>query len=71
MMNRKVGETVGYTPPTHPAGWLWRPTGAAAQPPAEAEASADEKAFENAVKNLPAKPARKKLGTAKKPEQKK
>ncbi len=36
-----------------------------------AEASADEHAFEEAVKNLPAKPTRKKLGTAKKPENKK
>jgi hypothetical protein len=36
-----------------------------------AEASADVHAFEEAVKNLPAKPARKKLGTGKKPEKKK
>ncbi|OIQ90415.1 hypothetical protein GALL_277000 [mine drainage metagenome] len=36
-----------------------------------AEASADEHAFEASVKNLPAKPACKKLGTAKKPEKKK
>jgi hypothetical protein len=35
------------------------------------EANADEQAFEAAVKNLPAKPAPKKLGTAKKPEKKK
>lgn len=36
-----------------------------------AEASADEHAFEEAVKNLPTKAARKGLGTAKKPEKKK
>lgn len=36
-----------------------------------AEGSVDERAFEEAVKNLPAKPARKKLGAAKKPEKKK